>query len=173
MFLTLLAVLVLCEAEPGRASNSIEKGEQSSLCPDHWIDATLSGLGCLYFNSSAQVDWLDAAELCQHPDNNASLVEIWSELQLDFVRSELIFLAENGVDTDWWTGATDLGREGHWYWAGSLATVGDFLWYKPTNQPNGGIAHNCMFLENGGSYEFYGNDYGCTKYPRVFICQKK
>ena len=36
MFLTLLAVLVLCEAEPGQASNSIEKGEQSDLCPDHW-----------------------------------------------------------------------------------------------------------------------------------------
>ena len=100
-------------------------------------------------------------------------MEIWSELQFDFVRSELMFLAENGIDTDWWTGATDLGREGHWYWAGSLATVGDFLWHKPTNQPNGGIAHNCMFLENGGSYEFYGNDYGCTEYPRSFICQKK
>ena len=84
-----------------------------------------------------------------------------------------MFLADNGVDTDWWTGATDLGREGHWYWAGSLATVGDFLWYKPTNQPNGGIAHNCMFLENGGSYEFYGNDYGCTEYPRFFHLSEK
>ena len=54
----------------------------------------------------------------------------------------------------WWTGATDLGREGHWYWAGSLATVGDFLWYKPTNQPNGGIAHNCMFWKTVGVMNF-------------------
>merc|ERR550532_253334 len=80
--------------------------EVSGLCPEHWIDATLSGLGCLYFNSTVAITWEEAANLCQHPDNNASLVEIWSELQLEFVRSELMFLQDNGVDNDWWTGAT-------------------------------------------------------------------
>ena len=136
------------------------------------IDATLSGLGCLFFNSTTTATWLEAAELCQHPDNNASLVEIWSELQLDFIRSELMFLQGNGVDNnDWWTGATDMGREGHWYWAGSLATVGDFIWQK--NQPDAGIHWNCLLSDNSSSYEFFGNDIGCIDYTRYFICQKR
>merc|ERR1719391_2002647 len=128
---------------------SKETGEVSGLCPDHWIDATLSGLGCLYFNSSTSVAWEEASNWCQHPDNNASLVEIWSELQFDFVRSELMFLLDNGVGSYWWTGATDLGREGHWFWIGSLATVGDFFW--DSGQPNGGTGSNCMILENNPS----------------------
>ena len=124
--------------------------------------------GCLFFNSTT---WLEAAELCQHPDNNASLVEIWSELQLDFIRSELMFLQDNGVGYDWWTGGTDLGREGHWYWAGSLATVGDFIWY--TNQPNDGTKGNCLWLEDSPNYEFLGADAGCIAYSKYFICQKR
>ena len=93
----------------------------SGVCPDHWIDATLTGLGCIYFNSSSEVTWEEAGNLCQASD--ASLVEIGSELQLDFVRSELVFLQDSGlVDLtgDWWTGGTDQGRDGDWYWAGII-----------------------------------------------------
>merc|ERR1711971_601806 len=128
----------------------------SGLCPDHWIDATLSGLGCLFFNSTAAS--MEAASVfCQHPDNNASLVEIWSELQFDFIRSELMFLQDNGVDNDWWIGATDQGREGRWYWANSLATVGDFIWFPGT--PDDGTDCNCAMLQNTKSWEFLGDDY--------------
>ena len=170
MFLFFLAAVIVCShCGAGEVSKQNEDG--SSLCPDHWIDATLSGLGCLFFNSTTTATWLEAAELCQHPDNNASLVEIWSELQLDFIRSELMFLQDNGVDSVWWTGATDLGREGHWYWAGSLATVGDFIWY--TNQPNDGTKGNCLWLEDSPNYEFLGVDAGCIAYDRYFICQKR
>merc|ERR1711953_126638 len=143
--------------------------EVSGLCPDHWIDATLSGLGCLYFNSTAAVSWEDASRLCQDPDNNASLVEIWSELQLDFIRSELMFLQDNGVNNDWWTGGSDQGREGHWYWSGSLANVGDFVWQS--GEPNSGTNNNCLYLNNfGGS--FLGYDNGCSTFDAYFICQK-
>merc|ERR1712150_17010 len=140
----------------------------SDLCPAHWIDATLSGLGCLFFNSTTEATMKAASAFCQHPDNNASLVEIWSELQFDFIRSELMFLQDNGVGNDWWIGATDQGREGRWYWAGSLATVGDFIWYA--GQPNSGTGDNCAVLQN--AYEFLGDDYACS-IERNFICQKK
>ena len=132
----------------------------SDLCPDHWIDATLSGLGCLFFNSTTTATMEAASAFCQHPDNNASLVEIRAELQFDFIRSELIFLQDNGVDQDWWIGATDQGREGRWYWAGSLATVGDFIW--EVDQPANGASTNCAVLQNSKSWEFLADDYPCS-----------
>ena len=97
-------------------------------------------------------------------------MEIWSELQFDFIRSELIFLQDNGVDQDWWIGATDQGREGRWYWAGSLATVGDFIWH--VGQPNAGTGSNCAVLQNIKSWEFMGDDLPCSA-EKYFICQKK
>ena len=82
-----------------------------------------------------------------------------------------MFLADNHVNSFWWTGATDLGREGHWYWAGSLANVGDFVWYKPANQPSVETGSNCMVLDE--DWDFYGNDVPCKDYTQFFICQKK
>merc|ERR1711953_1424202 len=122
MLLPLLTILLFCSLGLAEQPVSKEK-EVSGLCPDHWIDGTLSGLGCLYFNSSTTANWEEAANWCQHPDNDASLVEISSELQFDFVRGELIFLQENGITNHWWTGGTDLGREGSWFWIGSLALL--------------------------------------------------
>ena len=172
--LRLAFLFAVCSAKV--TSQNVEGA--SDLCPDHWIDATLSGLGCLFFNSTTAVTWEDAANLCQHPDNNASLVEIWSELQFDFIRSELMFLQDNGVDNDWWIGATDQGREGRWYWAGSLATVGDFIWYPSTpddgyrGTPDDGTDCNCAMLQNTKSWEFLGDDLPCSA-EKYFICQKK
>merc|ERR1711934_206791 len=150
---------------------SKQTGEVSNLCPDHWIDATLSGLGCLFFNSSTTATWDEASSWCQHADNNASLLEIWSELQLDFVRQELMFLQDNGVDQDWWTGGSDQGREGRWYWSGSLAAVADFVWRSGEPSPNGGTRYNCLYLNNGDA--FFGYDNNCYSFSGYFICQKK
>ena len=79
-----------------------------------------------------------------------------------------MFLQDNGVDNDWWIGATDQGREGRWYWASSLATVGDFIW--EVDQPANGASGNCAVLQN--AWEFLGDDYGCSA-EKYFICQKK
>ena len=99
MLLPLLAILLLCSGGEARQLPKLTE-EDSGLCPDHWIDATGTGLGCLYFNSSSEVTWEEAAKLCQAPENNASLIEIWSEVQHEFVRSKLMFLQDNGVDED-------------------------------------------------------------------------
>ena len=120
MLFPILVSLLFCSGGATTATHP-DEAEQvskqakgfSGLCPDEWINATPSGLGCIYFNSTAGATWEEASSWCQHPDNNASLLEIWSELQFDFVRSELMFLQDNGVDGDWWVGGTDLGREGH------------------------------------------------------------
>ena len=98
-------------------------------------------------------------------------MQIDSEAQLDFVRSVLGSLEDNGVLTSWWTGATDIGREGNYYWAGSLDPVEDFMWSP--GEPNAGADANCLILYPGWGY--LGNDVGCVTYKgrRSFICQKK
>ena len=162
MMLVGIFLLLLVSAESFPAHE-----KASSTCPDHWVDATLTGLGCLLFNSTETYAWEEANNYCQR-DENASLVEIWTSMQLDFIRTELILLTDHEASRNWWTSGTDLAREGEWYWGPSSAPVGDFVW--GSSDPNGGTNENCMFLYN--SYDFYGNSYSCTSlfYP---ICQKK
>ena len=143
--------------------------KESSSCPDHWVDATLTGMGCLLFNSTTAYTWEEANNYCQR-DENALLVEIWTSLQLDFIRTELTLLMDHESARDWWTSATDLAREGEWYWASSGAPVGDFVWHN--NEPNGGTNENCMMLFNG--YDFLGDSYDCNYTDRFYpICQIK
>ena len=138
-----------------------------SACPVPWIDGTLLDLGCLLFNSTTYYPWEEASVYCQQ-EENATLVEIWTEAQLDFIRMELRMLAANEGGNSWWTSGTDVGREGSWNWAPSSASVGDFIWHS--NQPDGGFDQNCLYLSP--TYDYLGNDYPCTSslYP---ICQKR
>ena len=93
-------LIPLVSSSWGEASHQHEGEEVSkkTLCPYPWIDAAWSGLGCIYFNSTADVTWEEAANWCQHPDNNALLLEIQLKLQLDFIRSELMLLQDRLVD---------------------------------------------------------------------------
>ena len=58
MLLPLLLISIVSsswvEASHQQVGEEVSKqtGEVSDNCPDHWIDASLSGLGCLYFNST-------------------------------------------------------------------------------------------------------------------------
>ena len=138
----------------------------SSTCPEHWVDASLTGLGCLLFNSTKAYGWEEANNYCQR-DENASLVEIWTSIQLDFIRTELILLYHNGIHNSWWTSGTDLSREGEWYWGPSGTSVGDFVWGP--NEPHGNTYNNCLKLY---STTFFGRDNACTS-AYLPICQKK
>jgi hypothetical protein len=139
----------------------------SGSCPDHWVDASFLDLGCLMFNGSKNYTWEEANNYCQ-TDQNATLVEIETEVQLSFLRSQLELLADNGASHDWWTAGNDIGREGDWYWVSSLTHIGGFIWSN--TQPDGGTSQNCLSLEN--SWGFMGRSYFCTStfWP---ICQKK
>ena len=151
-----LLLLVSAESFPAHE-------EDSSTCPEHWVDATSTGLGCLLFNSTTDYTWEEANNYCQR-DENASLVEILTTLQLDFIRRELY-----GRRGDWWTSGTDLAREGQWYWGPSRLSVADWVWSSENNEPSGGTYWNCMMISTDGGY---GRSYACIAwyYP---ICQKK
>ena len=141
--------------------------EADQACPTPWVDGTLLSLGCLLFNSTIDYTWEDASVYCQG-EENATLVEIWTETQLDFIRMELGLLGVVETPKKWWTAGTDVGREGKWNWAVSTAAVGEFIWAD--SQPNGGTNQNCIHL-CASCDDYKGADYDCSlRFPP--ICQK-
>lgn len=167
---TTLTILVLWSAPADAVSESklAERktpGETSATCPDKWLDASFVEMGCLFFNNTAAVDWEEANVICKEY-SNATLVDIQSEMQVGFLQMELDVIANaEGTEHNWWTAGTDLGREGHWYWA---TEVGDFVWSWSSDNPDSGTAENCLYLNYDWGYE--GGDADCdgTFYP---ICQ--
>merc|ERR1711962_1923066 len=77
----LLLGLLLAIAGTSEASTIIDGGP----CPENWIDASFAGMGCLFFNTTEVTTWEEASVSC-YLSNNSTLVEIWTELQLDFLR---------------------------------------------------------------------------------------
>ena len=58
-----------------------------------------------------------------------------------------------------WVGATDEGREGDWFWTGSLEPVSDFVWYP--GQPEDLTYENCMVWR---AAHLLGADYECDNH---------
>merc|ERR1712215_107132 len=148
------------------ASGTDIEDETDNPCPEHWIHASLVDMGCLLFNSTYYYAWEGANVYCQSKEN-ASLVEITTQDQMDFLRMELSLLEDHEGVHSWWTAATDMGREDDWIWIGSLGPVESFVWH--ISQPDEGTIHNCMRV--GSDNNFEGSDVSCisVNYP---ICQK-
>merc|ERR1711892_326667 len=144
---------------------------EKKVCLSGWVQATWVDLGCLLFNTTTLVDWEEAATACQAVENGR-LVEIQTEEQMEFVQMQLDVIDNHEANSNWWTGGTDLGREGNWIWIGSLTPVPDFVFY--TGQPNGGKTYNCLYLAASVGYE--GSDWTCdykrNSYPIYPICQQ-
>ena len=87
------------------------------------LELTLVQMGCLFFNSSRVMTWLDSARSCQLGHDGAALVEINTiqverdgtsqEMytiqfqQRDFIVMALKFLEAQGILSTWWTGQED------------------------------------------------------------------
>ena len=130
----------------------------TKVCPKNWIDATSVDMGCLHINTNSKGTWDDAQSFRESIENQkAFLVEILTEDQMDFLAKELDTI--NAADK-YWTGGTDEGSEGQWYWATSLKEMGDFV--LASGQPNGGHSNNCVGLWPG--LNFLGGDDDCSRY---------
>ena len=125
-------------------------------------------MGCLLFNNTASMTWEEANIYCQDSENG-TLLQIWSELQFDFIRMELAFIYDHAQVQRWWTSGTDAGKEGTWRWAASLVPVGDFIWYS--SEPNDGLNGNCLYLFH--DHDFLGHDTGCSTHNFAVICERK
>merc|ERR1712211_25166 len=141
----------------------------SGACPSGWVDASFVDMGCLFFNSTeALASWDDSATMCQMATPNATLVEILTENQMALVQMEIELLeAHEGVHY-WWTGATDVGINGKWFWAPSLSPVEEFMWAP--GYPSSAHQNNCMMIH-------YNLDAGYNQhcdYPNAYpLCQLK
>ena len=140
----------------------------TARCPEGWVDAHFADdMGCLLFNTSKTYNWELANNYC-NIEVNASLVEIVTPEQHEYVIMELELLADNGHNHNWWTSGTDIGKQGRWYWTQSLALVEEFVW--AVSEPNN-PAYNCIYL-SGGSDHFMAKDMSCA-YGYYPICQTK
>ena len=83
-------------------------------CEDGWVQGTFVDLGCLLFEYNTSYIWEEAAVYCQDRWN-ATLVEIYTEDQHDFLEVTLDLLAPHQGVRPWWVGGTDIGMEGLWY----------------------------------------------------------
>ena len=172
MSLVTSAASALPVDDPGRlqepALHEGAKDLDSSACPSGWVDASFVDMGCLYFNSTKPESWVDVVISCQMATPNASLVEILTENQMAFVQMEIELLEAHEGKHFWWTGATDVGIIGKWFWAPSLSPVEEFIW-APGN-PKSELKNNCMMIHYNldAGYDMYC-DY-TNAYP---LCQLK
>ena len=170
-----LSILVLPNAHADAVSESKlaeKKAEVSGNCPDKWFDASFIDMGCLFFNNTAAVTWEEANVIC-HKYSNSSLVEIHSEMQMNFLKMELDEIASaEDVSRLWWTAGTDIGFEGQWIWITSLTKVEDYVWHPGHPRPNldNSISiSNCLSLR---PRDYDGHDIGCENRDNP-ICQLK
>merc|ERR1719186_196062 len=136
-------------------------------CPNYWVDGTFVDMGCFLFNTTASMTLEEASQYCQGVEN-ASLIEIHTQEQLDFFKMERFVIEGSGARKSWWLGGTDRGREGRWFWMNSLLAVEDFVWWQ--TQPSGGLKENCMYTTVDAGISFWDTD--CTEmhYP---VCQRQ
>ena len=106
-------------------TNSSDLFIGSGSCESGWLDASLVDLGCLYFLQETKV-YYEANKFCQ--DKGSHLVEVHTRAQMDFLVMELQLSDEDEGLGYWWSGGSDSGREGQWYWQHSLTPVEDFVW---------------------------------------------
>ena len=116
-------------------------------CPPDWVDATVVGMGCLLFDRTMELTWLETHSYCQTQQQSVS-VSMLTQEEVDYVSDLLFSMWDHEGSNYWWTGATDLGREGSWYWASSLTPVGQFIWSDPAFPRN--TTHlNCAAMQSG------------------------
>ena len=147
---------------------SLSAGDSGS-CPEEWTDASFVDMGCLYFNNTERIDWMEANEYCQTrlPELNSSLVELRTSEQLAFLQMLLDFDSDFAAGS--WIAGTDVGSSGRWFWTKTLSPVEDFVWADgEPSRSNGTVS--CLMLAS--DFNLMGLSFECDRneYP---ICQIK
>merc|ERR1712112_32428 len=95
--------------------------------------------------------WDQASSMCQMGSNSA-LLEITSEMQMEFIQMEMGTGADDHPPPyySWWIAGTDVGINGQWFWIASRTDVEDFVW--ASGFPNSKADDNCMCLTRDSSH---------------------
>lgn len=86
-----LAALSPAAREAIAANLEEVRSHSTGACPDKWLDASFVDMGCLLINSTKAYTWEGANSYCEG-EENATLVEITSEMQFGFLQMQLKFL---------------------------------------------------------------------------------
>ena len=130
------------------------------------MDASFVDLGCLYFKNQPMNYW-EANVYCQ--DRGSHLVEVGTTEMMEFLVMEMeVWEDHDGEDSFWWSGGTDIGREGDWYWQHSLFDVGSFIWGN--QQPENSTEKNYLCFTKDFAYMGSACDTDSTDTNP--ICQK-
>merc|ERR1712037_204622 len=169
MKLLLLATCLAVASSSSLPALPHEDAKSSGTCPDKWVDASFVEMGCLYFNSTETLTWDEANNMCQM-GSNSTLVDITTEMQMAFLQMELNVIADHdGGGKQWWTAGTDVGINGRWIWATTLAPVEEYVFHP--DHPNGDIVQ-CNYLLLSPAYEYLAFTQSAT-YKCNPICQMK
>merc|ERR1712037_174332 len=180
VMIRLCLLLVLCPfavfARPDANRNA--NSSSSSSCSSGWLPGP-AGLGCVLLQTES-LTWEAAAKSCWE-NYQAHLVEIKNKDQQEFLRTILHDVPFDSV-YGWWIGATDLNREGSWYWTHSLEPMDYSDWDTKGSQPDDDLGdENCAMIWGFPNRDHFWNDFHCSyarshaPYPEgsIFsICQR-
>ena len=159
------------------------------------MDGYTVNIGCLLFSKSMRRHWGTANNFCQF-EAGGTLAEVSTEMQFDFVRTQLALQEVDGSNV-WWTSGTDVGVDGVWNilystniysdnrhimihtgvwkWATSYSAVGDFIWTEGS-PPTAHRTQNCLALSlfhDNHTIDFMGVNTHCDTTGAFPICQIK
>jgi len=146
-------------------------------CGSGWIYADT--FGCIYINpdlNKVNLSWIEAQEECEEIDGY--LVEVLSEKEQEFLKTELNYLQTFLGNHNYWIGATDLGKEGEWFWMTSRKPVAYTSWSGKGPNTHNGNSDDCILLDcSNGKSDCLWRDDSCHEnkldpYSTSFICQK-
>ncbi|XP_060075434.1 perlucin-like [Ylistrum balloti] len=135
----------------------------SEECPEE--EWKRFGYSCFFFGE-IQISWLYAQYFCHSmPGVNAHLAYIFSEEENAFIKDRLNF---RNYDNSYHIGATDMNREGTFYWEKNDTLLDDSYTNWSFNEPNNaGSNEDCSEMNpRTGKW----NDIPCTEAQR-FICR--
>jgi len=146
-------------------------------CGSGWIYADT--FGCIYINpdlNKVNLSWIEAQEECEEIDGY--LVEVLSEKEQEFLKTELNYLQTFLGSHNYWIGATDLGKEGEWFWMTSRKPVTYTSWAGNSPNTQNGNSDDCILLDcSNENLDCLWRDDSCHEnkldpYSTSFICQK-
>ena len=159
----------------GGSSGTPQGWTATADCEEGWVgdegwmvEGEVVNMGCLWFEQK-QMTPDESAEFCK-TNKSARLVEIYTKLQMTFLKAKLNALNTSLYSsTYFWIGATDKLNEGQWLWRSSNIGVDAFVFYSNSYGYSNHANEDDLYLSRGHDFTGFPGGYN---YKYHFICQR-